>query len=204
MTMTEQSLHTRPSLLIRLRNHEDREAWRFFVEAYAPLVLGFLRKRGMQEADALDVTQNALTAVASDIQRFEHHRSRQGSFRSWLFTVVRNRMTDYWRSERRHPRGTGENQDRNILATVEADGEEIEEEWNREFYHSLFHAAAGQVKADFQESTWQAFWRTTIEEEAAQPVADDLGLSVAAVYMAKRRVLQRIREQVELLQGEPS
>jgi RNA polymerase sigma-70 factor (ECF subfamily) len=201
MVMLEPSLHTRPSLLVRLRDNDDREAWHCFAEAYAPLVHGFLRRQGMQEADALDVAQDVLVAVAADIRRFEH-RGHNGSFRGWLFAIVRNRAADYWRRERRHPRGSGESDVKQLLAEVEADGEAVEQRWNREFHENLFHAAASQVKDDFQDSTWDAFWRTTVDQESPQAVADDLGLSVAAVYMAKRRALLRIREQVKYLQGD--
>jgi RNA polymerase sigma-70 factor (ECF subfamily) len=202
--MIEPSLDTRPSLLIRLRDHEDREAWRFFVEAYAPLISAFLRRHGIQEADALDVVQNVLVAVASGIRRFEHRKSRCGSFRSWLYTLVRHRMADYWRSERRQPSGGGDDPGPDVLAALPADDRGIEEQWNREFQLNLFHSAAGQIKDDFQETSWQAFWRTAVQQQAAQPVADELGISVAAVYMAKRRILQRIREQIEFLQGDMS
>lgn len=201
MVMLEQSPHTRPSLLVRLRDNEDRQAWRFFAEAYAPSVHGFLRKQGMQEADALDVVQDVLVAVATDIRRFEH-RGHPGSFRSWLFTIVRHRAADYWRREKRHARGSGESRVNQVLAEIEAEGNSGEQDWNNEFRQNLFHAAATQVRVDFQESTWTSFWRTTVDQHPARDVAEDLGISVAAVYMAKRRVLLRIREQVEYLQGE--
>ena len=81
-------------------------------------------------------------------------------------------------------------------------GQDVEEQWNRQYMLTLFHAATTQVKRDFQQSTWQAFWRTTVDHQPAQAVAEEIGISVPAVYMAKRRVLQRIQQQIEFLEGE--
>src|SRR5207302_3382515 len=98
------SPHTRPSLLVRLRDTADHEAWRQLVELYAPLVYRFLRRRGLQDADAADLTQEVLRAVAGAIDRFEYD-SRRGSFRGWLFTVARNKLHSFLKHrdcQRRH------------------------------------------------------------------------------------------------------
>jgi len=96
---------TRPSLLVRIRDAQDMPAWGIFVEVYAPLIHGYLRKRGLQDADAADVTQEVLRRVASAIRRFDYDPQR-GGFRGWLFTVVRNQ----WRSflERKAEPGSGD------------------------------------------------------------------------------------------------
>ena len=93
-------LHTQPSLLLRIRQPADSAAWQQFVELYAPLVYGFLRKQGLQDADAADVAQDVLRTVAQRIGELEYDRSR-GSFRGWLFSVVNSRIMDF---RRRHQR----------------------------------------------------------------------------------------------------
>src|SRR4051812_27414200 len=90
---------TQPTLLVRIRDASDQEAWERFVDLYAPLVYGFLRKRGLQDADAADLTQDVMRSVAAAAQRLEYDE-RRGLFRSWLFTIVQNKLIDHWRRER--------------------------------------------------------------------------------------------------------
>ena len=81
---------TRPTLLFRIRDARDHEAWGRFIDLYAPLVYGFLRKRGLQDADSADLTQDVLRQVAAAAKSLEYDAKR-GSFRGWLFTIVQNR-----------------------------------------------------------------------------------------------------------------
>src|SRR5436305_2637850 len=101
------SVSTRPSLLVRLRDHRDRPACAEFVEIYAPMVYGYAQKHGLQDADAADLTQEVLRAVARAVPRLEYDPNR-GSFRGWLFTVVRNELRDWLAARRRHPAGSGD------------------------------------------------------------------------------------------------
>src|SRR5437763_1051653 len=98
---------TRPSLLVRIRDSRDREAWSQFVDVYAPLVYGFARKRGLQDADAADLSQDVLRAVAGAAARFEYDPER-GSFRGWLLTVVRNKLRNFLAARARHHQGSGD------------------------------------------------------------------------------------------------
>ena len=91
---------TRPSLLLRLRDLQDQQAWAQFVDVYAPLIYGYARKRGLQDADAADLTQACLRQVALGVGSLEYD-PRRGTFRGWLFTIVRNRLRDFLRQ---HPR----------------------------------------------------------------------------------------------------
>ena len=195
------SPHTRPSLLVRIRDAADREAWRQFVELYAPLVYRFARRRGLQDADSADLAQDVLHAVARSTERLEYD-PRKGSFRGWLFTVARNKLHTFLRRRERQRRHT-EDVAVEWLAEEPAAPEPDEAAlWEQEYQQRLFDWAAEQVRGHFQERTWQAFWQTAVEGRPPREVAEALGLSVGAVYIAKSRVLARLKEQVQLMQVE--
>jgi RNA polymerase sigma-70 factor (ECF subfamily) len=185
---------TRASLLVRLRDPRDGAAWTEFVDLYAPLVYGYARKQGLQDADAADLCQDVLAAVAAAIGRLEYD-PRRGSFRGWLFTLVRRKLSNWRRARRSRPQAGGEPHSERLLAECRApDGAEAE--WEAEWQRRLFAWACGQVRRDVTDATWQAFWRTFMDGEPSKRVAGDLGLSVAAVYLARSRVLARLRDLV--------
>ena len=194
---------TQPSLLVRLKDAHDREAWERFVDLYAPLVYAFVRKRGLQDADAADLTQDVLRQVASAAKSLIYD-PRRGSFRGWLFTVVRNRLTDHWRAAARDVCGSGDSSQWR-QASEQLVSESDSAEWDAAYERQLLECAAQQVRADFSAATWSAFWQTAIEGREGKVVAEELGLTVAAVYLAKGRVMARLKEQVKwLLHGEES
>jgi RNA polymerase sigma-70 factor (ECF subfamily) len=192
---------TRPSLLLRLRDAADGQAWGQFVELYGPLIYGFARKHGLQDADAADVMQEVLRSVAGAARRLEYDPQR-GSFRGWLFTVVRNKLRNFWARQGRHERGQGDTTAQNLLEEQPAPAEDPEAQWDREYEQQLFAWAAEQIQGGFEEKTWQAFWQTAVEGQSAGRVAEALGMSVGAVYIAKSRVLTRLREQIQQLHPE--
>src|ERR1700739_3822001 len=98
---------TRASLLLRLRDSQDEEAWREFVDLYAPLVYGYARKQGLQDADAADLSQDVLRAVAGAVGRLEYD-PRRGAFRNGVFTVVRRKLSNWRRDGKGLPRGSGD------------------------------------------------------------------------------------------------
>jgi len=192
---------TQPSLLVRLADARDREAWARFVEIYAPLIYGHARRSGLQDADAADLTQDVLRTVAGAIGRFEYDPSR-GSFRGWLFTVVRNLLRNFLASRKRHLQGSGEPGHQAFLESQPDHDNQLAEAWDHEYQQRLFMWAAEQIRRDFQEHTWQAFWQTAIEGRSVKDVAARLGMTVGAVYVSKSRVLARLREQIALLPEE--
>src|SRR5438067_7783870 len=179
---------TRPSLLVRVRDSADGPAWAQFVELYAPLVYGFARKHGLQDADAADVTQDVLRAVASAAKKWEYDR-RRGSFRGWLFTVVRNRLRDFWASQARQCQGSGDAAVDQRLQELPGRDEDQESLWQQDYERQLFHWAADQVRPTFQHATWEAFWQTSVQGKSGKEVARSLGMTVASVYLAKGRVM---------------
>jgi RNA polymerase sigma-70 factor (ECF subfamily) len=183
---------TRPSLLVRLRDARDADAWKQFVRLYAPLVFGYARRRGLQDADAADLSQEVLCAVHAGLGRLEYDPAR-GSFRGWLFTVVHRKLCDLLTRRRRQTQGSGDTRQQALLDEQPARDEEL---WNREYRRRVFAWAAERVRGNFAETTWQAFWLTAVEGKSGREAAEALGLSVAAVYLAKSRVMARLKEQV--------
>jgi RNA polymerase sigma-70 factor (ECF subfamily) len=189
---------TQPSLLVRLRDARDDRAWAQFVDMYAPLVYGYARRRGLQNADAADLTQMVLRAVASAIQRWDYDPQR-GSFRGWLFTIVRSKLATFLGRERYRCRGTGDTATQLRLEAQPAP-EDDSAIWDREYEQRLFAWASEQVRGQVQRATWEAFWQTAIEGKPGKEVASSLGLSLAAVRLAKSRVLARLRALVQQAQ----
>ncbi|HEY7423473.1 MAG TPA: sigma-70 family RNA polymerase sigma factor [Gemmataceae bacterium] len=192
---------TRPSLLLRLRDWQDQEAWARFVEVYAPLIYGYLRKRGLQDADAADLTQTCLRQVAAHVGSLEYD-PRRDSFRGWLFTIVRNKLRDFHDRPHRLYQGSGDSQVQRLLENTRAPEADEVGEWEREYQGSLFAWAAEQVRPSVQETTWQAFWQTAVEGKSGKEVARSLGLTTAAVYLAKSRVMARLRTLVREVREE--
>jgi RNA polymerase sigma-70 factor (ECF subfamily) len=190
---------TRPSLLVRLRDAADQRAWAEFVEIYTPLIFRFCRHRGLQEADAADVAQEVMRAVSRAIGGFDY-QPEQGRFRSWLFTVTRNKFNNFLEKRRFEPQGTGATTVKDFLEAQPCP--ERDEGWDREYHQRLFEWACGQIRGEFQDNTWQAFWRTAVEEESGDAVAQALGMSVGAVYVAKSRIRTRLRECIATLAGD--
>jgi RNA polymerase sigma-70 factor (ECF subfamily) len=186
-------------LLIRLRDAGDHEAWTLFVEVYAPLIYGFARKQGLQDADAADLTQESLRLVAGAVKQLEYDPQR-GTFRGWLFTVVRHQLSRLRGRQGRPGRGSGDSGVQQKLQEVPAPHEDQEAQWDADFQRRQFAWAAERVRRQVQESTWHAFWRTAVEGESGQEVAAALGMTVAAVYLAKSRVMARLKEQVRVLE----
>src|ERR1700676_5406958 len=122
---------TRASLLVRLRNPRDEAAWTEFVELYAPLIYNYARKQGLQDADAVDLSQEVVSTVATAIGRLEYDPSR-GTFRNWLLKVVWRKLANWRRAQKHRPRGSGDAATHRLLEQCPAsDGAEAdwEGEW---------------------------------------------------------------------------
>jgi RNA polymerase sigma factor (sigma-70 family) len=187
-------METRPSLLLRIRDEADAASWSLFVGTYAPLIHRFARRGGLQDADAADLTQEVLAQVARSIRSFDYCAER-GRFRDWLGTVTRRRIWEALARLRVGPRGAGEE----AVAAEELAGPGPDPEWEDEFNAQVLRAAIEQIHAHFEPTTWRAFERAWVDDRPAGEVADELGVPVDAVYVAKSRVLKRLREQVLLL-----
>jgi RNA polymerase sigma-70 factor (ECF subfamily) len=192
----DDSAKTRRSLLLRIRDTQDARAWTEFVAIYEPLVYRLARKHGFQHADALELTQEVLLAVSKSIGRWNADPAC-GSFRGWLFRVTRNLMVNLLVKQRRHPQAVGNTDFQRLLAQVPDPAAEESAVFDLEYRRSLFRWSAEQVKTEFRPTTWQAFWRTCVDGIAVKDVAQELQLSAGAIYVARSRVMARLRTCVE-------
>jgi RNA polymerase sigma-70 factor (ECF subfamily) len=194
-----ESPSTRSSLLIRLRDPQDERAWAEFLEIYTPLVYRLARQKGFQDADAADLTQEVFRAVASAIDRWDPDPAK-GSFRGWLFRIARNLMINFLTAQRRHPRGSG---DTDFIRLLEDQPAPVEDSvlFDAEYKRRLFAWAAEQIRDEFRPTTWQAFWRTSVEGQEVKKVAESLEMTAGAVYIARSRVMARLRAKIEAVSG---
>jgi RNA polymerase sigma-70 factor (ECF subfamily) len=183
---------TRPSLLLRLRDARDHEAWVEFVSLYEPVAYRLLRRHGLQDADAREVMQDLFLAVSRSIDRWDPAEER-GSFRGWLRRVARNLVINWLRQRSRRVAATGGSDLQAMLNNLPADADAETLEFDHELRRALFHQAAERVRGEVQASTWQAFWETGVVGTSAADAARKLGMEVGAVRVAKCRVLARLR-----------
>jgi RNA polymerase sigma factor (sigma-70 family) len=187
---------THPSLLVRLRDRSDEQAWCEFTEIYGPVAYQLARRRGLQEADAQDLVQEVFRAVARAIETFDPDPAL-GSFRGWLSRIAGNLIVNIFVAQRRHPRGSGET-DMVRLMEEQADTSCAESAlFEEEYRRRLLEWAAERVRPAFSELAWQAFWQTGVEGKSPKAVAQALGMSLGTVYQYKSRVVARIRREIE-------
>ena len=193
----DESPLTRASLLVQLRTGSNHIAWQEFVKLYGPVIYGFARKRGLQDADAADLMQDVMRSVSAAIGRLDYDR-QQGTFRGWLFTITRNKIFNFLSARRIRPQGSGDSATNQLLNSHpdEEDGSTV---WEMEYQRRLASLAMEQIKSEFQDNTWRAFWLTSVEGASAAEVSKQLGLSTGAIYVAKSRVLARLKEAVETI-----
>ncbi len=192
---------TRATLLARLKDIDDAEAWTEFVQLYGPVVYGFARKRGLQDSDAADMVQEVLRSVARNADRMEYDPKR-GTFRGWLYTVTRNKIYNFLSAQKRRPRAAGDVTSQERLEALADPSNEAEADWELEYQRRLSAKAMERVKHEFQPATWQAFLGTAVEGRPAQEVGAALKMTSGAVYVAKSRVLARLRDEVQKLMAE--
>jgi RNA polymerase sigma factor (sigma-70 family) len=182
---------TRDSLLLQLRDPDNRESWFEFAAIYRPVVYRMARRRGLQDADAQDLAQRVLLSVAGAIGDWKPDRER-ARFRTWLARVTRNAIVDAFRRVKPDAGQGGTTVMQRLSQEPAPPADELEREHRRE----VFRWAAKQVRWEFEETTWLAFWLTTVEGKPMPEVAAELGKSTGAIYTARSRVIRRLQEKV--------
>ena len=186
---------TRDSLLVRLSDLADCEAWRQFTAIYRPLVYRIGRQKGLQDADAQDMAQRVLLSVSRAIEQWQAN-PRRARFRTWLHTVAKNAVIDQLRTADPVPAEGGTTAHLRLQDSADGRTDAVELELEREYQREVFRWAARGARDEFEESTWLAFWLSAVEGRPIPEVANELGKSVGAVYVARSRVIQRLRDKV--------
>jgi RNA polymerase sigma-70 factor (ECF subfamily) len=175
----------------------DPLAWQRLTDVYGPLVYHWCRRASLQANDAADVMQEVFQAVFQSLDRFQKTRP-EDTFRGWLWTITRNKIRDYYRAHSDQPAAQGGSSAQHWLQQFTDDGVSSPDEPAGQPQPSwLAHRAVALLHSDFEESTWRAFWLTAVEQQPAAAVAQQLDISLAAVYKAKSRVLRRLREELD-------
>lgn len=186
---------TRESLLKRLQGTRDESAWSEFLLIYEPLLMRLMRKRGLQENDARDTTQRVLLRINGAIERYRPDGG-DASFRRWLFRIARNVVVTFLTQRSRQPVLLDDWLAAGQLEPALATSAEME--WfQQEYEQQVLAWATEQVRDEFREATWRAFVQTCIEGRSIPEVAADLKLSPGSVYVARSRIIARLRAKVE-------
>lgn len=201
MNVTTSIPDTRNSLIARLPNTLDVEAWDEFVAIYQPLVYRLALSKGFQDSDAREIVQEVLISVSQAVERWEPDPQR-ARFRDWLFRIARNLMIKYWTRRKHRPLGSGDSKIALLLEEQIAPTSDESELFDLEYRREVFRLAAEQVRQQVTERTWRAFWLTSVEDRVTTEVAIELGMSVGAIHIARSRVRSRIRDIVAVWQEE--
>lgn len=193
---------TRGSLLIRLRDAQNHAAWREFVELYQPVIYRLCRRRGVRHADAEDLVQQVLILVARAVDRFDAS-SERGTFRGWLYRISHNVIVNFLSRDLPKNKGlsiaAGGDDNPALSEAAEKENSSLV---RMEVRRQLFREAAHRAREEFEESTFRAFWLTSVEDISIEQAATQLNKSTGAIYAARSRVLKRLREIVQDLERE--
>jgi RNA polymerase sigma factor (sigma-70 family) len=188
---------TSHSLLERLRQPPcDEAAWRRLVDLYTPLIHQWLRRYDVRPQDVDDLTQEVLRTVHRELPRFEHNR-HLGAFRSWLRTIAANRIRAFWKQRRSQAIGAADSRVEQRLVELEDPASGLSHLWNEEHDRHVLRRLLELVEPEFEPATWQAFRCLALDGRRAAEVAAELGTTVNAVFLAKSRVLRRLRQEAQ-------
>ncbi|MEZ6088004.1 MAG: sigma-70 family RNA polymerase sigma factor [Pirellulaceae bacterium] len=188
-----QGPETRPTLIGRLANPACEQAWVEFVRLYYDVIYRVARARGLQHADAEDVTQEVLAIVARKVDGFDP--SAGGSFRGWLRKLARDTAID----RLRRPRidiGSGDSGVQRQLAEIASD-QATSTQWDIEVRRERLRMACDKLRDQFSEGTWRSFWLTAIENQSIAEAAKKIGRSEGSVRVARCRVMARLKMEVQ-------
>ena len=196
MSMTEPA-DTRESLLLRLRTQSCDEAWDEFSAIYRPMIFRLARRSGLQNDDAEDVTQRVMMSVMRSIGEWQKDPVL-GTFRAWLTTVAKNAIRNAI-SRVPRDRATGNSELRHLIENSDETDSELDQIIETEFMRSIFREAARRIREEFTDSTWNAFWLTSVDGVSIARAAGELAMSTGAIYAARSRVMNRLQQVAQKL-----
>lgn len=182
------------SLIERACRESDSDSWARLVDVYVPLIRHWLGRFDVQNADVDDLVQDVLAVVARELPQFEHNE-RPGAFRKWLRTILKNRLRDFWRSQQYRPVATGRTSTLRRIEQLADDASQVSRLWDQEHDEFVMKRLMTLVEPQFDPTTWAVFRRQVIDGRAPKSVADELGVSLNSVYLAKSRVLNALRRE---------
>jgi len=182
---------TRPSLIVRLKGQRNELAWTEFVSAYEPFLRRLIERQGVPERHVADVVQQVLLGIARSVDGWRDDGD-PASFRRWLHPVARNVVVKFMSRERRQVGGQGGTDLLEILDNVP----DPSDDQTQKYEYELVVWAAEQVRGEFRETSWRAFWATVIENCPVAEVAAQLGVTPGSIYMSRSRIMARIRARV--------
>ena len=188
-------METSASLLERLRTAPDETAWRRLDDLYRPLIRRWLQRDPTLGEEAEDVVQEVMSVLVRELPGFQ--RQRTGSFRRWLRTVTAHRLAAHYRSRRGRPQALGAPPEESPLTQLADPNSELSRLWDEEHDRYVLRRLMDLIEPRFEPSTLAAFRRVALDGASAEQAADELGLSVGAVWLAKSRVLSRLRQEAE-------
>lgn len=191
---------TSATLLERLRDRRDADAWNRLVELYGPLIRVWAERLNVRGADADDLVQDVLAVVVRRLPEFVHP-DKPGAFRGWLRAIAANCARTLWKSRRVNPTAPGGSDFGGYLARLEDPADDFARAWEREHDLHVTRKLLDRIRPDFEPRTWDMFARFVLDGLTADEVADELGTTANAVYIAKSRVLSRLREEAGGLLG---
>lgn len=188
---------TRPSLLLRVRDANDAQAWEEFADIYRPIILRLARVKGLQSADAEDLAQTVMVAVSRAVERWQPDPSR-GRFRSWLRTIANNAVLNAITRGIRHQAAASESI--NLLLEQTPDERGLDSQLLQiEYQREMFLRAARQIRSEFSDETWNSFWLTAVEGRDVEATARELCRTRGSVYASRSRVMKRLKQAIDTL-----
>jgi len=205
MHTPDELLPTRHSLLTRLKNWDDNEGWKRFFDTYWRLIYATALRTGLTDAEAQDVVQETVLAVAKKMDKFKYDPAL-GSFKGWLLTLTKWRIADQFRQRQRHGSAAGEWLDETTQAEVfnviaEEQGFELETVWETEWRNNLLAAATERIKRRVGARQYQLFDLYVVKQWSVEDVVKTLKVSACQVYQAKSRIAPLIRREIEILEA---
>lgn len=191
---------TSPSLLIRVRNPDDAEAWDEFSSIYTSIIRDYCMQRRLQPNDIDDVVQDVMASVFTSIRKFEYDPAK-GRFRAWFGTVAANRIKTFL--AKRHRRTTKSIEDENLLNSNDLASSrsysDPDAEWVNIFSEKIYRTACRRIRGEFNSVVWECFQALWVRGENAAEVAEALGITINSAYINRYRVLKRLESEVLLL-----